>query len=199
MRSQGARIRSWSPLFTAPAPRPARVGESASVAGRQSPSAEPSRSAATRAGLQAADDVLEQGWRRQESLDQPAQRDLGGECSAALRSVGARDVAAGQDRIGGGTGGAKGAVDALAGERIHEARRIADQQPARPGRRRYPVTDRRRAANRRQARAARRAGERLPAGRRWPPRSARGLIPWWSIGRAIPTLSSPPGVGASPT
>ena len=86
---------------------------------------------------------------------------------AGARAVGRRDVTAGEDRVGGGSRRAERAVDALAGERIDEAGRIADQQPAGPGGARHAVTDRRGAADRREARDCRRAA--------WRPRGAPAM------------------------
>ena len=176
-------------------------GESASVAGRQSPSAEPSRSADARSSLEPLDGAGHQRRGGQHALDQPAERRLRRERAPTLSRVGRRNVAGAQDRVGRGPRRAQRAVDALAGERIDEPRRVADEEPSGTGRARDAVADRGGAADRRDASDCPRAAWRRPGARRWRPRSAppscRQRSP--SSGSAMPTFSSPPGVGASPT
>ena len=113
-----------------------------------------------------------------------------------------------EDRGGRELGRDERAVEALAGERVEEPGRVADQEPARPGAAGHAMPsgagagDGVAAARRR----ARRPGRRRSAGSR--PRSRRrrrraprpGEAPAATSGPStIPTLTRPPGTGAIPT
>ena len=167
-------------------------GVSASVAGRRSPSAEPRRRARRRPRLQASDHVLEGRRCGQEALDEPAQRALCGEGATSLGAVGRCHVATGQDGVSGGPRGSQRAMDALAGERVHEPRRVAHEQPARARgcRPRGARSGPRRGSG--SAVGCRAIGRRPREVGRLPRRSARPRVCGRPCGSAMPTFSSPP-------
>ena len=124
------------------------------------------------------------------------------------RTLPAPAAGRGPDRRGRELGRDEAPVEALAGERVEEARRVADEEPARAGPPGHPVAERPGAGDR--VAAARRAAtrpasslgrrDRRPRSRPRPPapprrrRSARHVRP-----STIPTFTRPPATGAIPT